>query len=153
MDLGLGVLEEIAGDKDDTSSSEDEAASSQNVMGSLMNIDRPKKSAGIVEIPSSIGDSESELLCDPALRHYRTLCSRGAQFEMDIVISLMSRILIQMRKHRKSSDVDTITKINVLQEDMYKLMSKRDRLIEQEPSVPKHETLYLNELDDLLKTS
>lgn len=153
MDLGLGVLEEIADGEDEISSSEDEATISQNAMGNLMNIDRPKKSVGIVEMPSPMDEAESELLCDPALRHYRTQCSRGAQFEMDIVISLMSRILVQMRKHRDSSNVDTITKINVLQEDMYKLMSKRDRLIEQEDAVPKHETVYLQELDDLLLAS
>lgn len=151
MDLGLGVLEERNGD--DSSSGESEGSSHEegNVLNKLMG--RPtQKAASIIEIPPSANqERDAGLICVPVLQRYKRLCTPSTQFEMDIVLSLMSRILLQLRKHKATNSVDTITKLNVLREDMFKLMSRRDTLIESEDRRLKHESLYLNELDELLE--
>lgn len=157
MDLGLGVLEEKR-DESDSERGDDEGdegeTTTRDVMGKLMNQSGQLTRPGIItetETTTTTG-AESGLLCDDRLVRYRTLCHPALRYEMDIVISLMSRILIQLRRYRAVKDVATITKMNVLKEDMYKLMSRRDRLLldHHEPDRLKHEALYLDELDDLI---
>ncbi|CCG83262.1 protein of unknown function [Taphrina deformans PYCC 5710] len=150
MDLGLGVLEEKHEDDDSSSSSgDDEEDEHGDVLSRLMK--KQVSKPGMIEVIHDQAPPDSRLLCDPALQRFRSQCLQGAQFEMDIVLSLMSRILIQLRNHKGSADVQTITKLNVLREDMYKLMSRRDRLIDSDEGRLKHESLYLEELDQLVK--
>lgn len=60
------------------------------------------------------------------------------------ILKLMTRILRQLRK--RHTKVSVITKLNVLQEDMLKLMRRRDAIL----GVKGDEVAYLRELDELV---
>lgn len=141
MDLGLGVLEER--DDDDDSSGQSEVM--ENFLsGNNSTSTKPS----IIEMQDASSLPESPLLCDEALKHHRAACPSGSLQQLDIVLSLMSRILIQLRKPHTT--VESITKINVIQEDMYKLMRRRDLLLKPSDAKPTHESIYQDELDTLL---
>lgn len=151
MDLGLGVLEEVPADQ--SSESNDSDSSNTEVLHKLLNKTELKR-PGIIEMDQATEEEGTLLSCDHSLRHYRAQSSSDISVELDIVLSLMSRILVILRKNRSCTTVQTITKLNVLREDMYKLMSRRDRLlVNGEENQPiKHESLYPNELDRLLES-
>ena len=131
MDLGLGVLEE-----------KDESDGDDAIQTLLT---KSKNAPIIVDMSSDLPDSL--LTCDPSLKIYRSRCQLDELPKLDIILSLMSRILAQLR--RRHTKVDKITKLNVLQEDMYKLMRRRDEILQDDLV---HETKYLDELDRLLAT-
>lgn len=159
MDLGLGVLEE----KHTDSSSDDSvvAADEEDILGQLLKTGGQSNKPAIVEMHSSEESEEEhqesavlplelQLTLHPALEHYRLLAHIDHRLELEIVLSLMTRILKQLAK-RSQGHVGTITQLNVLQEDMLKLMARRDTLLREEQGEPVHETVYLEELDELMQ--
>jgi hypothetical protein len=169
MDLGLGVLEE---QHDETSSDESvQAADEDDILGKLLRSGGSAGKPSIVEMTNkdekdSAGDGSAsdqeeheedpvlpkhlQLTVHPALEHYRLLAHIDHRLELEIVLSLMTRALKQLVK-RPGQSVATTTQLNVLQEDMLKLMERRDSLLRTKQRHPKHETTYLDELDKLLQ--
>ena len=162
MDLGLGVLKEKSSN---AGSSEDEsvaAADEQDIMGQLLNRQNPSSAprVGIVEVSDNAVEEEAvlpkelQLMLHPALEHYRLQAHIDHRLELELVLSLMTRGLKQLvRRSDKALPVDTMTQLNVLQEDLLKLMAMRDALLRKPPQVPVHETVYFDELEQLLAHS
>lgn len=152
MDLGLGVLEELREGEDESEDSEEDASSRVAVMEKLLNQPTAKRPS-FLEVVYVKPEAQSILFCDDNLAHYRDGCPLARRPELAITLSLMSRILRLLRRHRSSTNLKTITSLNVLQEDMYKLMARRDRILDSSDNdlPPTHETLYFDELDKLLE--
>lgn len=160
MDLGLGVLEHKDGSADaEAHRSEAEAAEEDSGGGGaidkLMNRPPTRGTALIQQLPEAIPRPQVDNggAIEAKLRHYLEDCPPDKQTKMHLILSLMTRIIRQLRIPQ--TKVRTITKLNVLRDDLYRLMRRRDSLLAvsspvSDASRGKHETHYFSELDDLL---
>lgn len=152
MDLGLGVLEELTAERDNSANSENEEQASEfDVMAKLLKKPAASKPV-ILEVSDPKNTPTSALSWDQKIHWYRDRGDPETQPALDIILSLMTRILNLLHAHQNSTHLTTITRLNVLREDLYKLMSRRDQLLGKtaDEAAPAHETLYVDELDLLL---
>ncbi|BFZ54503.1 hypothetical protein PYCC9005_001540 [Savitreella phatthalungensis] len=149
MDLGLGVLEEVGdGDGQLTDDAKGTNLTGEEVLDSLLKR-RGRHQIGLIETIESI---TAEAPPRP-LDEYLDLCRPADRPRMSRLLSLIDRGLKQLSSRETVTRVSLITKLNVLQGDVYKLMELRDELSDRDDMneggemIIRHETHYIDELD------
>ena len=153
MDLGLGLLEhkgQPAHERDSGSDDDGGDSAIDTLMGRSLKRGRrliqqvqPEASPG-----SSAASAQYDRNIDLKLRHYLVECRPTTIAKMERILTLMTRIVRLLRQPHKK--VSIITQLNVLRDDLYRLMRRRDTLLKDEAAADRHETHYFAELDDLL---